>query len=70
MISVLGSYTTLSTEEQFEISRLAIELQELVLFDHPRSKVLHTKTGMAVTVPQSTTLHSQPKKCPLPMYEV
>ena len=68
--SVIASYCTLSTEEQFEISRLTVELQELVLFDHPRSKVSHTKTGMAVTVPQSTSLRCQPKNQLLPIHEV
>ena len=70
MRSVLGSYNTLSEEEQFDISCITVQLQELVMSDHPRSNISHTKTGMAVTVPQSMSLQSQPKNRRLPMHEV
>ena len=70
MKSVMGGYNSMSLPEQFDISQLVVQLQELVTFDHPRSTTQMTQSGMAVTVPQADSLRCQPKNRLLPMHEV
>ena len=62
LTAVCGAYSSFSEEQQFEISNLALELQEVVCLDKSRSDVIiDDEKGMFLEVPTAETRLNQPR---------
>jgi len=71
LTAVCGAYSSFSEEQQFEISNLALELQEVVCLDKSRSDVIiDDEKGMFLEVPTAETRLNQRKKRAQPIHEI
>ncbi len=71
LTAVCGAYSSFSEEQQFEISNLALELQEVVCLDKSRSDVMiDDEKGMFLEVPTAETRLNQRKKRAQPIHEI
>jgi hypothetical protein len=71
LTAVCGAYSSFSEEQQFEISNLALQLQEVVCFDKSRTHVVvHDDKGMFLEVPNVDARMNQRKKRAQPIHEI
>jgi hypothetical protein len=71
LTAVCGAYPSFSEQQQFEISNLALQLQECVSFDKSRSDVVvHDDKGMFLEVPNAHARMNQRKKRAQPIHEI
>ena len=71
LTAVCGAYSSFSEEQQFEISNLALQLQEVICLYKSRSDVLvHDDKGMFLEVPNADAQMNQRKKRVQPIHEI
>ena len=71
LTAVCGAYSSFSEEQQFEISNLALQLQEVICLDKSRSDVVvHDDKGMFLEVPNADARMNQCKKRAQPIHEI
>ncbi len=71
LTAVCGAYSSFSEEQQFEISNLALQLQEVICLDKSRSDVVvHDDKGMFLEVPNADARMNQRKKRAQPIHEI
>ena len=71
LTAVCGAYSSFSEEQQFEISNLALQLQEVICLDKSRSDVVvHDNKGMFLEVPNADARMNQRKKRAQPIHEI
>ena len=68
---VAGGYSSFSQDQQFEISHLVLQLQELMTVDKSQSSIISDQnTGFLVDAPNALALSSQRKLHAKPIHEI
>jgi hypothetical protein len=69
--AVTGGYNTFSRDQQFQISSLVLQLQDLMTVDNSQCKTVPNEaTGITLDVPNATARATQLKNRAKPMHEI
>ena len=69
--AVTGGYKTFSRDQQFQISSLVLQLQDLMTVDNSQCKTVPNKAnGITLDVPNATARTTQRKNRAKPMHEI
>jgi len=69
--AVTGGYNTFSQDQQFQISSLVLQLQDLMTVNNSQCKTVPNEAnGITLDVPNATALATQSKNCAKPMHEI
>ena len=70
LANVTAGYSNMGVERKFAVSSLVMQLEELLLVDSTQSRVVETRGGLAVQVPNQACLAAQTKKRMMPVHEI